>query len=310
MSHTLRMQNNAARMRKNRLHETQEAKSDRLIRSKKRVADSRREESPNKCVERLARMREYMNTRLSRENESEKQVSLDEKRKILSKESPEKRDHRLSLIHKRLDNETLNEREHRLAFIHKRLENETPDEQEHRLQIVRNRNRNRRSLFNKSDFEKAINIFCDVPCTVCQKILYPQQRCKLDATKYSSIIPSSLVNMGSVPACSRCINSLKKQKVPPQAFWNKMELPLVPEELNNLSDIEQRLLSRVVTYLKIMKVNNRFSQDWCRGQVVLFAQDVVELVEQLPLHLSQAGIVIVAESRENLQRIRQLKVDT
>lgn len=88
-----------------------------------------------------------------------------------------------------------------------------------------------------------------------------------------------------------------------------MEISSGPEELANLSDIEQRLLSRIVPHLKIIKVHNRFSQDWCRGQVILFAQDVVELAEQLPLQLSQAGIVIVAESLENLQRIRQLKVD-
>jgi len=38
-------------------------------------------------------------------------------------------------------------------------------------------------------------------------------------------------------------------------------------------------------------------------------QDVVELAEQFPLQLSQAGLVIVAESLENVQHIRQLKVD-
>lgn len=63
-------------MKKNHLRETQESKSERLSRVKKKMADVRREESPSKYVERLARMREYMNYRYSKETEQEKNTDL------------------------------------------------------------------------------------------------------------------------------------------------------------------------------------------------------------------------------------------
>lgn len=61
-------------------------------------------------------------------------------------------------------------------------------------------------------------------------------------------------------------------------------------------------------YLKIIKVHNQFSQNWCRVQVILLVQHV-ELSEYLPLQLMHTVIVIVAECVENLQCLRQLKVD-
>uniref|UniRef100_A0A2H1WHS4 SFRICE_022702 n=1 Tax=Spodoptera frugiperda TaxID=7108 RepID=A0A2H1WHS4_SPOFR len=104
---------------------------------------------------------------------------------------------------------------------------------------------------------------------------------------------------------SRCLTHLRKRKVPAQAYWNKMDVAPVPPELASLSEVEQRLLSRMIPFLKIIKVHNRFSQSWCKGQVVLFAQDVVEVAEQLPLPIS-----VLVESRENLEQQRQFNVNT
>ncbi|KAF9800376.1 hypothetical protein SFRURICE_015886 [Spodoptera frugiperda] len=84
-----------------------------------------------------------------------------------------------------------------------------------------------------------------------------------------------------------------------------MDVAPVPPELASLSEVEQRLLSRMIPFLKIIKVHNRFSQSWCKGQVVLFAQDVVEVAEQLPLPIS-----VLVESRENLEQQRQFNVNT
>ena len=49
-----------------------------------------------------------------------------------------------------------------------------------------------------------------------------------------------------------------------------------------------------------MKLQNIFSQNQGKGQLVLFGQDVVEVAEQLPLPLCNAGLVITAESLKNL----------
>lgn len=112
-----------------------------------------------------------------------------------------------------------------------------------------------RHAFDKLAFKKAVNIFCDVPCAICKKTLYPQQRCNLNTTQLAPLIPLDLVELRSVVVCSRCATNLQKQKVPPQAFWNKMEISNV-----------------ISNHIKIIKVHNRFSQDWFKGQMILFAQ--------------------------------------
>ncbi|KAF9405354.1 hypothetical protein HW555_013881 [Spodoptera exigua] len=67
-----------------------------------------------------------------------------------------------------------------------------------------------------------------------------------------------------------------------------MEVMCLPLELADLTDVEERLLSRVVPFMKIIKLQNRFSQSWCRGQ---------------------AGIVVVVETRDNLPNHKQFQVD-
>ncbi|XP_034839859.2 ATP-dependent DNA helicase pif1-like [Maniola hyperantus] len=81
-----------------------------------------------------------------------------------------------------------------------------------------------------------------------------------------------------------------------------MTVPDIPEEIGKLTEIEKRFLLRIVPFVQIIRVQNRFSQDWCRGQVVLFAKDIIELAEQLPLRPQQAGC-------KPEQRFRLLRFD-
>lgn len=74
----------------------------------------------------------------------------------------------------------------------------------------------------------------------------------------------------------------------------------MPHELTDLNETEKRFLCTVVPFIKILKLHSQFNQDWYKGQVVLFAKDIVELAEQLPLHPIQAGLILIVESLENL----------
>ena len=62
------------------------------------------------------------------------------------------------------------------------------------------------------------------------------------------------------------------------------------------------MLARTILFLKTMKEQDRLSQNWCKGQLVLFSQDVIEVAEQLPLPLHNAPLVFTAESRESQQQ--------
>ncbi|XP_029671986.1 uncharacterized protein LOC115240773 [Formica exsecta] len=71
-----------------------------------------------------------------------------------------------------------------------------------------------------------------------------------------------------------------------------MFLDEIPDVIRNLSDMEQRLLSRIVPFIKIIKLGGRFGQSGFRGQAVLFAQDIEEISEQLPLPITRIEQVI------------------
>lgn len=55
----------------------------------------------------------------------------------------------------------------------------------------------------------------------------------------------------------------------------------------------------------MVKLSGRFGQHGFHGQAVLFAQDVEEIAEQLPLQMSSADLVIVCEKLESVQRLRR-----
>ncbi|KAF9404275.1 hypothetical protein HW555_014427 [Spodoptera exigua] len=265
--------------------------------------------------ERLLAMKNYTNLRLRQETLEQREFRYAKIKKRLANETSEQRAHRLGLIQNRLDNESPEQRAHRLDLIQNRLDNESPEQRAHRLYnestrlyrlgIIHNRLANesaqerekRLTTMRQSSqrqrsmieciFINTINQYAEEPCTVCKKILYPKQKMFVHVA----------------------LTTIKKRKVPSQAYWNNMEVISLPPELADLTDVEQRLLSRVVPFMKIIKLQNRFSQSWCRGQVILFAQDVVEAAEQLPLPLAQAGIVVLFETRDNLPNHKQFQVD-
>ena len=230
----------------------------------------------------------------------------------LSKETPEQCEHRLNVIDEHTRNELPHQRTLRLTSMRqrnleiRRIENE--EQRRGRLENMRESSRRNRFI-GQDNFVSAINEFADIPCGVCRKLLYPKQRRHLETSCRQDLLPSELVEMSNIVTCSRCSTSLRKRKVPSQAYWNNMDITPIPPEIASLSDVEQCLLTRIIPFLKIIKVQNRFSQNWCKGQVVLFAQDVVEIAEQLPLPLCSAGLVVVVETRENLQQHRQFNIN-
>ena len=69
-------------------------------------------------------------------------------------------------------------------------------------------------------------------------------------------------------------------------------------------------IEEFIGYRETNAVIQRFTKNLCKRLLVLFAQDVVEVAEHLPLHLYNAGIVIIVESRENLQQHREYQINT
>lgn len=159
-------------------------------------------------------------------------------------------------------------------------------------------------------FYLSISSFADIVCTICKKLFYKKQICNtVLSDRIKQILPDKLCELNVIITCFRCSKLIKKGKVPTQAYWNAMFLDDIPEVIKILSDMEQRLLSRIVPFIKIIKLGGRFGQSGFRGQAVLFAQDVEEISEQLPLPVTKTGMIIVCEQLENIEQCRQFQVN-
>lgn len=117
-----------------------------------------------------------------------------------------------------------------------------------------------------------------------------------------NILPDELLtNNDVIVSCHRCATMLRRGRTPTQAYWNGMSLDEIPPEIKILSDVEIRLLNR--------KLSGRYGQHGFHGQAVLFGQDIEEIADQLPLRMSSAGLVIVCEQLESVQRLRRFSVN-
>ena len=70
-------------------------------------------------------------------------------------------------------------------------------------------------------------------------------------TQLSALLPNEEVN-GSVHVCTRCMAFIKKGKIPPLAKINNMHVDEIPLELSRLNTMEQRLISRVQAFMKLI----------------------------------------------------------
>ena len=99
---------------------------------------------------------------------------------------------------------------------------------------------------------------------------------------------------------------------PAKAYWNNLDPGVIPQEIAVLTQVEIRLLARIIPFMKIVKYDGIFGQYGFKGQAVLFAQDIFEVTERLPTTLprspNSAGLVVITESLENLDITREFTI--
>ncbi len=99
-------------------------------------------------------------------------------------------------------------------------------------------------------------------------------------------IPSMTLVKGMCRCC-HTENSLPKKF----SAENNMDPGDVPEELKELSEIEEMLIAQVFTVMTVYQL--RGGQNGYRGNVINFPQDVQEFTNQLPRHPSSLDILVV-----------------
>ena len=86
---------------------------------------------------------------------------------------------------------------------------------------------------------------------------------------------------GKVYVCKTCNEYLKKNKIPPCAIDNGLKFPDIPEPLKDLHELEFRLLSPRLAFMKIQSAPSG-GQKKIRGNVVNVPADVSTTVTTLP----------------------------
>ncbi|XP_058840551.1 uncharacterized protein LOC131696040 [Topomyia yanbarensis] len=122
---------------------------------------------------------------------------------------------------------------------------------------------------------------------------------KIKARFSESIIDSRILNSYDERmqnyACHTCIRYIENGKVPKLASSNGLKLPLVPECLKILNDIEERLLAPFVPFMKVILMSHRASnpQVGMKGSVVYIPVDVNEMILSLPRNLHNVNIMAI-----------------
>ncbi|GIY04090.1 uncharacterized protein CDAR_106671 [Caerostris darwini] len=157
----------------------------------------------------------------------------------------------------------------------------------YRLQQMRQRNAESRRLSRTSitGFKQAINTFCDKICEVCTKRCYKHQISRWIAdTKTAPYLPNELKQRKCLVVYNRSKTHLssKKNIAASKPYWNNLDPASIPE------------------------------WQYCfRGQSVLFAQDVFEVIDlpnMLPRTTNNAGIVVITERLENINVTRVFSI--
>jgi len=68
----------------------------------------------------------------------------------------------------------------------------------------------------------------------------------------------------------------------------------VPEELKELSEIEEMLIAQVFVVMSVYRL--RGGQNGYRGNVINFPQDIHEFTKQLPRHPSSLDVLVIRRS--------------
>ncbi|CAH2096671.1 unnamed protein product [Euphydryas editha] len=69
------------------------------------------------------------------------------------------------------------------------------------------------------------------------------------------------------------------------------------------------IICQLRPFVKVVRLNGRYGQQGFKGQAILFAQEIEEVIEQLPPNVANAGISIVTEKLENVTSDRRFSVD-
>ena len=179
--------------------------------------------------------------------------------------------------------------------------------------------RNSRKDFSKmiERYEETILEGPDNVCVCCGGLFFRRTLRPFNAQLLESneefldkIIDPTLRHINQKWMCITCTRYVKKGKIPRLALNNGLQFPTVNHQVNNLSELEERLIAPRIAFMKI-KPLKKFSdrQMGMVGNVVNVPIDHVEIVKSLPRSFNDTDTIQIRLKRR-LDYDRNLMFDT
>ena len=295
--------------------ENEEERTSRLADLRQRANVRVSEENEEERTSRLADLSQRANVRVSEETEEERSSRLTDAQIRtafhVSEETSDDRSRRLQVMSDR-------------AYV--RRSSESSEAREVRLQTLRIHNQSTRACTTpvltppvsgeeqrrlhqlSQDLEKFRSEIIVSPsnsCFSCHRLTYPQGGSYVTYETVEDLIAPLYSHPTTIPLpdvpegecvwlCTRCQSILGKGKVPPYACINNIQVVEVPPVLSVLNTMEQRLISKVQAFMKLIVLP--LGQRALAGQSINFPVDVSQVCNALPRPIDESGVILVQSS--------------
>ena len=150
-----------------------------------------------------------------------------------------------------------------------------------------------------SAFLSKIRVGPEYVCTVCHHMMYYSNVVPFKRDKYNKGSPEMLDSVfsvmyvcpdGSQWICHSCDRTLKRGTLPVQAKANGFQLDMIPPELDGLNELEIRLISLRIPFMKMVALPSGRQQS-IHGPAVNVPSNVDNVCEVLPHLPSQTELI-------------------
>ena len=148
-------------------------------------------------------------------------------------------------------------------------------------------------------FLSKIRVGPEYVCTVCHRMMYSSNVVPFNRHKYTKGSPEMLDSVfsvmyvcpdGSQWICHSCDRTLKRGTLPVQAKANGFQLDPIPPELDGLNELEIRLISLRIPFMKMVALPSGRQQS-IHGPAVNVPSNVDSVCEVLPRLPSQTELI-------------------
>ena len=152
--------------------------------------------------------------------------------------------------------------------------------------------------FVRQRFQQSVKEGPTYDCCSCRRLLYRQSVLCYTVKRYKKTSASLLDCCGGNETsskkfiCKTCDASLKKDKMPCQAEANNLYFDNIPDALQDLCPLEQRLISQRLPFMQIASLP-RGGQKGIKGAVVNVPAQIDTIVKTLPRMPTDCGLVPV-----------------